>query len=146
MNIKERSMDIATILMLYTVATMLLFGFIYAIFGTFMPYDLAAIGLTEADIIAFDPELMTAISNSIRTTGYTFISFGGVLIAIIIMGFRKKEKWAYYTALYAVLVIDISLLLITAPSLNISFIIILVNLICHIIAMTITFKDFFRTE
>ena len=146
MNIKERFLDIATILLLYTVATMLIFGFIDAISGTLMPYEFTYLGQTESSIIAFDPEVWEIFSGYIRIVGYTFISFGVILVIVILFGFRKKEKWAWIVAIWGSLSLDIPFLIILATTMNLPFYLILTNLIVQVVALGISFKEFFGAK
>ncbi|MFX0082272.1 MAG: hypothetical protein ACFE94_11025 [Candidatus Hodarchaeota archaeon] len=146
MNIKEKFLDIAVILLLYTIATMLVFGFLDAILGTFMPYEVSYMGVDETDIESFNAELMEMISGYIRILGFTFISFGIVLIIILFVGFRKKEKWAYILTLLAILSLDIPYLVVLSPFMDLPFILVLINLIVQAVAMVISFKEFFGKE
>ena len=93
---QKKLFNIGTIVLLATVVVMLLYGILYVVTGSpAITGALTYIGKSEAEINAFDPELMIILSYYLRVVGITYMSLGIAYIFIINFGFRKKEKWAW---------------------------------------------------
>ncbi|MFX0003147.1 MAG: hypothetical protein ACFE9C_00035 [Candidatus Hodarchaeota archaeon] len=139
--------DIALILFLVTVAGLILYAVVYIIFGGFTPFtSFADVGSTEAEILAFNPLLHFVIDNAIRILGFTDLTVGVFALFILFIPFRKKEKWAWELTLVIVLIFSLPLLILNAWRIGFTFILILIFLIIQIVALGITFKEFFKKE
>jgi len=92
----SKRLNVAIILALIILIFSLLTSLIYAIFGTFMPYHIAFTGKTESDVSAYDTELMILIGIFIRLMGIYGIALFVANLFILLFGFRKKEKWAWF--------------------------------------------------
>lgn len=103
---QKKLFNIGTILLLATVVVLAIYGILYIITGSpVITGALAYIGKSEAEINAFDPELMIILSYQLRIVGIAYMSLGIAYIFIINFGFRKKEKWAWIATLIALLVL-----------------------------------------
>ena len=143
---QEKLFNIGIILLLATVIVLLIYGILYVSTGTLMPDTLTYIGKTEAEIIAFDPELMFIISNQIRVMGISDISLGIAYILILNFGFRTKEKWAWIAVLIAIVGFVVPLLFVSLYMISFNLVIIIIVLIIQIVGAIITYKSFFGAE
>ncbi|MFX1296372.1 MAG: hypothetical protein ACFFD2_16155 [Promethearchaeota archaeon] len=146
---QKKLFNIGTILLLATVIVLLLYGILYVITGS--PAITGAIdfiGKTEAEINAFDPELMIILSYYLRVVGIAYMSLGIAYIFIINFGFRKKEKWAWIATLIAFGGYGLPLLLISISvmGIDIDTIILIIVLIIQIVGLIIPCKSFFGVE
>lgn len=143
---QEKLFNIGTILLLATVVVLLIYGILYVFVGTLAPDTLTYIGKTEAEIIAFDPELMFIISNNKRSLGITNISLGIAYILILNFGFRKKEKWAWIAVLIAIVGFVVPLIFNGLYRISFDLIILIIVLIIQIVGAILTYKSFFGAE
>jgi len=143
---QEKLFNIGIILLLATVVVLLIYGILYVSTGTFSPDALAYIGKTEAEIIAFDPELMFIISNQIRVMGISDISLGIAYILILNFGFRKKEKWAWIAILIAIVDFVVPLIFMSLYMISFDLIMLIITLIIMIVGAILTYRSFFGAE
>jgi hypothetical protein len=120
-------------------------GVIYASLGTFMPYHIVFTGKTESDVKAYSSELMTLISILIRLLGFSFINSGIIGIFILYFAFRKREKWSWILSLITGCIgyIPNMILTYTVIGLGIMYLFTIISFIFWIIAMSISYKEFF---
>ncbi|MDX1797065.1 MAG: hypothetical protein R3255_00310 [Candidatus Lokiarchaeia archaeon] len=139
--------DIALILFIVTVAGLVLYAVIYIIFGAFTPFSgFGYIGRTEAEILGWDPLLHYAINNAVRTLGFTDLTVAVFALFILLIPFRKKEKWAWILTLVVVLIFTLPLLILNTLRIGFTLIILIIFLAIQIVALGITFKEFFKKE
>ncbi len=146
---QKKLFNIGTIVLLATVVVMLLYGILYVVTGDpAITGALTYIGKTEAELNAYDPELMIIFSYYLRVVGIAYMSLGIAYIFIINFGFRKKEKWAWIATLIAIVgfVVPQMLMGILVMGIDIDIIILIIVLIIQIAAMIITYKSFFGAE
>lgn len=146
---QKKLFNIGTIVLLATVVVMLLYGILYVVTGSpAITGALTYIGKTEAEINAFDPELMIIFSYYLRIVGIAYMSLGIAYIFIINFGFRKKEKWAWISTLIAIVgfVVPLLLMSIIVMGIDIDVIILIIVLIIQIAGVIITYKSFFGAE
>lgn len=147
---QNKIFKIGTILVLATVVVVLLYGILYVVTGSpVITGAIAFIGKTEAEIIAFDPELMIILSYQLRVVGLADINLGIAYIFIINFGFRKKEKWAWIAALTAFGAFGVPLVLMSIivwGGIDIDIIISIIVLIIQIAGLIMTYKSFFGAE
>jgi len=137
--------DIAVILFLVTVAGLVLYAVIYIIFGGFTPFSaFAYVGRTEAEILVWDPLLHFNINNAIRILGFTDLTVAVFAIFILLIPFRKKEKWAWILTLVIVLIFTLPLLILNTFMIGFTLILLIIFLAIQIVALGITFKEFFK--
>ncbi|NVM19139.1 MAG: hypothetical protein HWN80_15600 [Candidatus Lokiarchaeota archaeon] len=128
---------------------MLLYGILYVVTGSpAITGALAYVGKTEAEINAFDPELMIILSYELRVVGIAYMNLGIAYIFIINFGFRKKEKWAWIATLIAFGGFGVPLVLtsISVMGIDIDIIILIIVLIIQIVGEIITYKSFFGAK
>ncbi|TFG24177.1 MAG: hypothetical protein EU529_05155 [Promethearchaeota archaeon] len=138
-------MNIAIILIFIIILFSFVLGLIYAISGTFLPYHVAFTGKTESNVKAYDSELMILIEAFIRLMGIYVITISIANLFILFFGFYKKEKWAWIYFLISVCIMFSSLLILTFPVLGFSmnYFYFVAFLILGIIALAISYKEFF---
>ncbi|MFX1406859.1 MAG: hypothetical protein ACFFC9_15555 [Promethearchaeota archaeon] len=141
------SINIAVILLLITVAGLMMYAFTFIIFGGFnLLSGFSYIGKTEAEILAFDPTLHVTINTALRTLGFTDLALGELAIFVIVIPFRKKEKWAWISTFIVVLIFTLPILIIQAFTIGLTFYLLIIFIVIQIAALGITFKDFFKKE
>jgi len=142
----SKKLNIAFILLLFCTIFVLFMGFLYAIAATMMPHHIAYTGLTMANVKAYNPRLAEMISIYIRFMGLGWLSFGFSSLYILLVGFRKGEKWAWYNNLIGGAFIHI-------PNATITYIVIgfqllyfsmLFTLVLWIIALSISYKEIYK--
>ena len=146
---QKKLFNVGTILLLATVVILAIYGILYVITGSpAITGALTYIGKSEAEINAFDPELMIILSYQLRVVGITYMSLGIAYIFIINFGFRKKEKWAWIATLIAIggFVVPMLLMSISVMGIDIDIIILIIVLIIQIVGAIITYKSFFGAE
>jgi len=102
----------STILIVVAVSSLVI-GVVYVARGTLMPYHEEFIGMTVDEIAGISPELATLSAVFIRLAGTLFISVGVSLIAIVHYGVRQRKRWAWWTALLAMGVVNVPMVAIT---------------------------------
>lgn len=146
---QKKLFNIGTILLLATVIVLLIYGLLYLITGSpAITGALAYIGKTEAELNAFDPELMIILSYQLRIVGIAYMSLGIAYLFIINFGFRKKEKWAWIATLIAFggFGVPLSIISISVMGIDIDMVILIIVLIIQIAGVIITYKNFFGAE
>ncbi len=139
--------DIALILFLITVGGLIFYAFVYIIFGGFTPFSsFAYVGRTEAEILVFDPLLHFSINNAMRIMGFTYLTVGVFALSILFIPFRKREKWAWELTLVIVLIFTLPLLILNALRIGFNFIVVIIFFAIQVVALGITFKEFFKKE
>ena len=136
----SKRLNIAIILLLIIDLMVVIIGILYAIMG-FMPYHERLIGKSPSKV---DSAVMNFIYTIIRVNGFMFITLGVTGIYILYVGFRKKEKWAWiYVLLTVALATFPTTLLVFNPTFAMPFPLTLSLLIMAIIALCISYKEFF---
>ncbi|MFW9937826.1 MAG: hypothetical protein ACFFD5_09260 [Candidatus Thorarchaeota archaeon] len=146
---QKKLFNIGTILILATIIVLLIYGILYVATGSpAITGALAYIGKTEAEINAFDPDIMIMFSYELRIVGIVYMNLGIAYVFIINFGFRKKEKWAWIAALipFAGFGIPITLISISVFGIDIDIVILIIVLIIQLIGLILTYKSFFRVE
>ena len=139
--------DIALILLLITVAGLIFYAVIYVIFGGFTIFSGFVLAMhSEAEILAYDPVLHYSINNAIRTLGFTDLTVAVFAIFVLLIPFRKKEKWAWVLTVIVVLIFTLPLLILNTYRIGFTLIILIIFLAIQLIALGITFKEFFKKE
>ncbi len=144
---QDKLFSIGTILLFITVIVLLIYGILYLITGSpAITGALTYIGKTEAEINAFDPEIMIILSYELRVVGIADINLGIAYLFILNFGFRKKEKWAWIATLIATFgfVVPLILLSISVMGIDIDIIILFIFLFVQIVGEVISYKSFFR--
>jgi hypothetical protein len=88
MRIREK---IAFVLYMINGLTSIIFGFIYLLCDTIMPYHQQAIGLKWTEL---EPGLQVLLNGLIKVAASGFFILGITIIVILIIPFRKGERWA----------------------------------------------------
>ena len=141
---ESKKLNISIILLIILDIIAVVFGILYAIFG-FMPYHQQAVGMSPSTISNFNPTLMRFISTVIRINGLMFINAGIMSLIILYHGFRNKEKWAWFAHIISGALGYIPLVILTYnEKLAMPFPLNLFNLILWIIAMSISYREFFE--
>jgi hypothetical protein len=138
--------NIATALMFFNGLLIGLYGLVYAILGTLMPFHEEFIGITMADIRTFNPELAILVGDFVRLIGIYLITIAISAFFVLIYGFWKKEKWAWIVFLIYLPILLLPLLVITyslTGLLGIPFLSNFLGTIIQIIAFALSYNDFF---
>lgn len=145
---KSTIFTIGSIMLLCVNVVLILFGIVYAGYGTLMPYHINFVGMTPAEIYAYNPQLMILAGLSIRLIGFLFISNGIVNTLIWYYSFRKEELWSWLSVLVSGALIIIPLLAITfmVAGIGFPFPLILVCLIVWAIGIGLTMREVFRAD
>jgi len=139
--------NISLILFLITVACLLVYAVTFIILGGFNVLSgFSYVGRTEAEILSFDPELHSNINNSTRILGFSYLTVGVFALFILVIPFRNKEKWAWELTVIVVLIFTLPLLILNALRIGFNFYVVLIIFIVQIVALGITFKNFFKKE
>ena len=139
----SKKLNISIVLLIILDIIAILFGILYAVLG-FMPYHAAAVGKSSSEINNYDPELMVLISTTIRVNGFMFLSYAAMSLIVIYVGFQNKEKWAWISHLISGALAYIPLAILTYnPTFAMPFPIALFDLFLWIIALGISYKEFF---
>ena len=134
--------DIASILFLLTIFVNGFFGIFYSIQGTLEPFYEEFIGKTT-------PVQITAgrsVAVIVGSIGFYEIAMAITQLFILKYGFRQKEKWAWYAFLIPVLVWWIPYLIIAYSIVGLfgsAFFATLFGIVIQIIALAISYRDFF---
>jgi len=104
--------------------------------------NIAIILLLIANLIS---SVMNFIYIIIRVNGFMFITLGVSGIYLLFAGFRKKEKWAWINGLIVVALATFpTTILVFDPTFAMPFPLTLSLLIMVIIALIISYKEFFK--
>ena len=143
---ESKKLNVAIICGIAICAFLIIQGIIYASLGTLMPYHRAYTGLTEESIRNFNPELMYLISVLIRLYGFIGISWGIALIFILFAGFRKCQKWAWFSFLISGIIYITPVFIFTYPIIGniILYKICIFLCILWIIQLFLPYKEFFK--
>ena len=142
----SKKLNIAFILLLVCSTYIIFSGLLYAIAATMMAHHISYTGLTMANVRAYSPRLAQMISIYVRFMGLEWLSFGFSSLYILLIGFRKGEKWAWYHNLIGGAFIHI-------PNATITYIVIgfqllyfiaVFILVLWIIALSISYKEIFK--
>ena len=105
----------ASIILIIVALSSLVIGIVYVGRGTLMPYHIEFIGDAAMEAIGDNPSLAALATGFIRLAGTLFISVGVLLIAIIYYGWRKAERWAWWTTLIGMGIVNGPMVAITRP-------------------------------
>lgn len=136
----KKLLKIAVIIELYGIAMCLLFGLLYALTGTFQSYHLDFLGITEVDVIAFNPKLMVLIESFIRIIGFSLLGLSVVWLYLIVKPLAKGDKVAWFINLIAYLLVVLSLTIITGIIGGLAFYVTITILIGDAIAIVLSLK------
>ncbi|MHA1272594.1 MAG: hypothetical protein ACTSQP_10025 [Promethearchaeota archaeon] len=139
----NKILNIASIIYIYGVAMVIIFGLLYVINGSFQSYHIAYMGIDATDVKDFNPELMILISIFIRLLGFCLIFIGISEIIIILTWFREGNKNAWIIQLMITLIIGIPFSIITSIVGGTPFIVSLTVLIGDGIATALSAKVIF---
>ncbi len=134
---------VASILLIVVAFSSLVIGVIYVTRGTLMPYHEEFIGMTVDEIADISPGLANLATVFIRLAGTLFISVGVSLIAITHYGVRHAEKWAWWTALIAMGVVNVPMVAITAPVGGLPWILAIAMLTLFVAGIALAARDVF---
>jgi len=137
----SKRLNIAIILLLIANLIVIITGILYVIMG-FLPYHERIIGKSPSRV---DSSVMNFIYIIIRVNGFMFITLGVSGIYLLFAGFRKKEKWAWINGLIVVALATFpTTILVFDPTFAMPFPLTLSLLIMVIIALIISYKEFFK--
>lgn len=141
----SKRLNVALILGFIIYAYFIVMGVIYASLGTFMPYHIAFTGKTESEVSSYSSKLMTLISILIRLMGFLFITIGIIGLFILYFAFRKREKWSWILSLITACTGNLPFMILTYTilGLGIMYLIMIILFIFLIIALSISYKEFF---
>ena len=123
-------------------AIIIVFGLLYALSGTLMPYHWDFVGVTEIQVEALSPELMILAELSIMLIGFLFLSNGITNLFIWYIGIREGKRWAWLASLAgALIVIPLMYVILIVAGLNFPFQVGFTSLILWISAMLMTAKE-----
>lgn len=86
---------------------LILFGVMYLFRGEFMPYHAVAIGKSWDEL---SPNMQISLIATMRLIGGCFITTSLAILSILIIPFRKGEKWAKLTIPVLELICSLSIL------------------------------------
>ena len=78
---------------LLTSPVLLIFGFKYLFATEFMPYHSTAIGMPWTEV---EPGFQYVILALMKVVGGSFIALAIALLMILVVPFRKGERWSFY--------------------------------------------------
>jgi hypothetical protein len=79
----------------YTLAALaaLLFGSIYLLRSSYMPYHADAVGLSWMEL---DPNMQTLLLALMRVAGGGFLATGAAIVVLLLFPCRRDEIWGYW--------------------------------------------------
>ena len=134
----------ASIILIIVALSSLVIGIVYVARGTLMPYHIEFIGDAAMEAIGDNPGLAALATVFIRLAGTLFISVGVLLIAIIYYGLRKAERWAWWTTLIGMGIVNGPMVAITRPVGGFPWTLAIIMLAAFAIAIGLAAREVFR--
>ena len=134
----------ASIILIIVALSSLVIGIVYVARGTLMPYHIEFIGDAAMEAIGDNPGLAALATVFIRLAGTLFISVGVLLIAIIYYGLRKTERWAWWTTLIGMGIVNGPMVAITRPVGGFPWTLAIIMLAAFAIAIGLAAREVFR--
>lgn len=134
----------ASIILIIVALSSLVIGIVYVARGTLMPYHIEFIGDAAMEAIGDNPGLAALATGFIRLAGTLFISVGVLLIAIIYYGLRKAERWAWWTTLIGMGIVNGPMVAITRPVGGFPWTLAIIMLAAFAIAIGLAAREVFR--
>ncbi len=134
----------ASIILIIVALSSLVIGVVYVARGTLMPYHIEFIGDAAMEAIGDNPGLAALATGFIRLAGTLFISVGVLLIAIIYYGLRKTERWAWWTTLIGMGIVNGPMVAITRPVGGFPWTLAIIMLAVFAIAIGLAAREVFR--
>jgi len=134
----------ASIILIIVALSSLVIGIVYVARGTLMPYHIEFIGDAAMEAIGDNPDLAALATVFIRLAGTLFISVGLLLIAVIYYGLRKAERWAWWTTLIGMGVVNGPMVAITRPVGGFPWTLAIIMLAVFAIAIGLAAREVFR--
>ncbi len=137
---------VASIILIFVALCAVVIGIVYVARGTLMDYHEEFLGMTLEDIRQFNPDLATLATIFVRLTGVLLIGTGVLLIAVIYYGLRKAERWAWWTTLVGMGIVNAPIVAITSPVRGLPWTLAAVLLIVFVFAIALAAIAVFRKE
>lgn len=134
----------ASIILIIVALSSLVIGIVYVARGTLMPYHIEFIGDAAMEAIGDNPGLAALATVFVRLAGTLFISVGVLLIAIIYYGLRKAERWAWWTTLIGMGIVNGPMVAITRPVGGFPWTLAIIMLAAFAIAIGLAAREVFR--
>ena len=134
----------ASIILIIVALSSLVIGIVYVTRGTLMPYHIEFIGDAAMEAIGDNPGLAALATVFIRLAGTLFISVGVLLIALIYYGLRKAERWAWWTTLIGMGIVNGPMVAITRPVGGFPWTLAIIMLAAFAIAIGLAAREVFR--
>ncbi|MBE9514663.1 MAG: hypothetical protein IMY79_00825 [Chloroflexi bacterium] len=134
----------ASIILIIVALSSLVIGIVYVARGTLMPYHIEFIGDAAMEAIGDNPGLAALATVFIRLAGTLFISVGVLLIALIYYGLRKAERWAWWTTLIGMGIVNGPMVAITRPVGGFPWTLAIIMLAAFAIAIGLAAREVFR--
>lgn len=134
----------ASIILIIVALSSLVIGIVYVARGTLMPYHIEFIGDAAMEAIGDNPGLAALATGFIRLAGTLFISVGVLLIALIYYGLRKAERWAWWTTLIGMGIVNGPMVAITRPVGGFPWTLAIIMLAAFAIAIGLAAREVFR--
>ncbi|MFO7995984.1 MAG: hypothetical protein R6U93_02380 [Dehalococcoidia bacterium] len=134
----------ASIILIIVALFSFVIGVVYVTQGTLMGYHQEFIGMTMEELAELNPNLATLAAIFIRLAGTLFISVGILLVAVICYGLRKAQRWAWWTTLIGMGVVNAPMVAITRPVGGFPWMAAIVMLILFVIAIGLAAREVFR--
>ena len=134
----------ASIILIIVALSSLVIGIVYVTRGTLMPYHIEFIGDAAMEAIGDNPDLAALATVFIRLAGTLFISVGVLLTAVIYYGLRKAERWAWWTTLIGMGIVNGPMVAITRPVGGFPWTLAITMLAVFAIAIGLAAREVFR--
>ncbi len=134
----------ASIILIIVALFSFVIGVVYVAKGALMSYHEEFIGMTMEDIANFNPSLATLAAVFIRLAGTLFIGVGILLIAVIHYGLRKAERWAWWTTLIGMGIVNGPMVAVTRPVGGFPWTLAIVMLIVFVIGIALAAREVFE--
>lgn len=134
----------ASIILIIVALSSLVIGIVYVARGTLMPYHIEFIGDAAMEAIGDNPGLAALATVFVRLAGTLFISVGVLLIALIYYGLRKAERWAWWTTLIGMGIVNGPMVAITRPVGGFPWTLAIIMLAAFAIAIGLAAREVFR--
>ena len=109
----DTRLKIGTVFMYIVASISLIFGIIYIFLKEPMPYHLQFISMTYEELIAQNANLAEILMIFIHVAGSLFICLGIITIGIIHNGYKRGERWVFFTLFPGLLGVALTILILT---------------------------------
>lgn len=137
-------LKVTSIILIIVALFSVIIGIVYIARGTLMEYHEAFIDMTMEELREDNPKLATLAGIFVRLAGTLFISVGVFSIAVIYYGLRKTEKWAWWTTLIGMGVVNAPMVAITSPVGGFPLTLAVILLIAFVIAIGLAATEVFK--